>query len=75
MQAYGKASIDLAAFDKSEKMMEIRNTLRVSANEGNVSTVISFETLGTTRDSVYIVTLLRKHGYTVDYGDDVIIVK
>lgn len=75
MNSYGKAAFDLAAFDKSEKMMEIRNTLRVSANEGNVSTVISFNTLGTSREAVYIVTLLRKHGYTVDYGDNVIIVK
>lgn len=75
MAATGQAAHDLAAFDKSEKMMEIRNILRVSANEGNSSSVISFENLGTTRETVYIVTLLRKHGYTVDYGEDVIIVK
>ena len=75
MAPQGQASKDLDAFDKSEKMMEIRNILRVSANEGNLSTVISFENLGTSREAIFIVTLLRKHGYKVEYGDDVIIVK
>lgn len=75
MAPTGNAADDLRAFDKSEKMMEIRNVLRVSANEGNTSTVISFGNLGTNRESIFIVTLLRQHGYTVEYGDDVIIVK
>ncbi|WP_416144940.1 hypothetical protein [Planococcus koreensis] len=75
MAATGQAAHNLAAFDQSEKMMEIRNILRVSANEGNASSVISLNNLGTSREAVYIVTLLRKHGYTVDYGEDVIIVK
>lgn len=75
MQPQGQAAHDLYTFEKSEKMMEIRNILRISANEGNVSTVISFEQLGNTREAIFIVTLLRKHGYSVEYGDDVIIVK
>ncbi|ANU13492.1 hypothetical protein B481_2029 [Planococcus halocryophilus Or1] len=75
MAPTGKASDDLRAFDKSEKMMKIRNIMRVSANEGNLSTVISFENLGTNREAIFIVTLLRQHGYNVEYGDDVIIVK
>lgn len=75
MPAQGQAAIDLDSFDKSEKMMEIRNILRISANEGNSSTVFSFENLGTNREAIFIVTLLRKHGYEVEYGDDVIIVK
>lgn len=70
-----KTPIDLAAFDKSDKMMEIRNILRISANEGNVSTVISFESLGTSTEAIMVITLLEKHGYKVNYGDNVIIVR
>ena len=75
MAAQGQAATDLAVFDQSDKMMEIRNILRISANEGNVSTVIGYGQLGTTRELVFIVTLLREHGYTVDHGENVIIVK
>ena len=75
MPAQGQAAIDLESFDKSAKMMEIRNILRISANEGNLSTVIGYESLGTTREAVFIITLLRQHGYTVEHGENVIIVK
>ncbi|WP_203334332.1 hypothetical protein [Planococcus beigongshangi] len=78
MQAQGQAATDLDTFDKSEKMMEIRSFLRISANEGNSSSVISFENLGNSREAIFIITLLRNHGYTVNYGkkdDGVIIVK
>lgn len=75
MQAQGQAATDLDTFDKSEKMLEIRNVLRISANEGNSSSVISFENLGSSREAIFIITLLRIKGYEVDLGDGVIIVK
>lgn len=73
--AQGQAADDLAAFDQSDKMMDIRNILRISANEGNVSTVIGYGELGTSRELVFIITLLRQHGYKVEHSKNVIIVK
>lgn len=75
MTTLGQAAIDLDTFEKSEKMQEIRNILQTSADVGNLATIFAFEYLGTSREAIFIVTLLRKHGYTVEYEDDVIIVK
>lgn len=67
--------IDLAAFNQSDKMMNIRNILQASTNEGNLSTVISFESLGTSLEAIMIITLLEEHGAKVEYGNNIIIVK
>lgn len=75
MAAQGQAATDLAAFDKSEKMTEIRNLLEISAEEGNVATVFMLESLGNSREAIFTITLLRKQGYTVNHTKDVIIVK
>lgn len=75
MPAQGQAAIDLDTFEKSEKMKEINNILQISCENGNAATIFAFEYLGTSRESIIIVTLLRKKGYSVEYGNNVIIVK
>ena len=77
MAAQGQAADDLALFNKSPKMAEVRNVLRISENAGNVSSVFSIESVGSSREYIFIATLLREQGYTVDLniGEGVMIVK
>lgn len=75
MATTGNAADDLRVFEKSERMTDIRNILQLSVNEGNCFSLISFEQLGTTREAIFIITLLREDGYTVNYLMDEIEVK
>lgn len=75
MQATGQAAVDLKTFNTSEKMAEIRDIIQVSKEAGNVATVFAYEYLGSSREALYIITLLRTDGYEVEYRKDMIIVK
>lgn len=70
MAAQGKAAFTLSQFDQSTKMNEILSTLK-----GRKETNISFDDLGTTREGIFAITLLRIKGFTVELGDYEIIVK
>lgn len=63
----GQAAIDLDTFDKSEMMAQIRSTIQEVANTGARSVFIVYELLGTSRETIFIVTLLRNHGYEVQF--------
>lgn len=75
MPALGQAAVDLKTFDTSEKMEEIRNIIQVSEEASNVATVFAYEYLGSSREALYIITLLRTDGYEVEYRKDMVIVK
>ena len=70
MPAQGQAAMDLDTFDKSEMMKGILNRIKPVG-----MTVFSFDDLGTSREAIFIITLLRIKGYQVDIGDGEIIVK
>ncbi|MGI2329689.1 hypothetical protein [Planococcus sp. YIM B11945] len=75
MPATGQAAIDLKTFDASEKMAEIRNIIQVSEEVGNIATIFAYESLGDSRETLFICTLLRNDGHRVEYRKDMIIVK
>lgn len=70
MAAQGRAAFTLDQFDRSAKMKEILSML-----EGQKETRIPFDNLGTNREGIFAITLLRIKGYTVDLSDYEIIVK
>ena len=75
MTAHGQAAISLDRFDRSSKMRDILNILKASKEYNNDFTLFSFDELGTSREAIFIITLLRIKGYTVDLGNNEIIVK
>ena len=75
MTAHGQAAISLDQFDRSRKMRDILSILKASKEYNNDFTLFSFDELGTSRESIFIITLLRIKGYTVDLGNNEIIVK
>lgn len=70
MAPQGRAAFTLDQFDRSPKMKEI-----LSMVNGQKETVIPFADLGTNREGIFAITLLRIKGYEVDLGDYEIYVK
>lgn len=70
MIAQGRAAFTLDQFDRSPKMEEILSMLK-----GQDETRIPFENLGTSREAIFAITLLRIKGYVVNLADFEIIVK
>ena len=75
MTAHGQAAISLDRFDRSSKMRDILSILKASKEYNNDFTLFSFDELGTSREAIFIITLLRIKGYTVDLGNNEIIVR
>lgn len=75
MAAQGQAAIELAAFGNSKKMRDIRSILKYSADFGNPFTRFSFDELGTSREAIFAITLLRESGYEIEHGYGYIDVK
>ncbi|TWT04632.1 hypothetical protein [Planomicrobium sp. CPCC 101079] len=75
MAAQGQAAVSLATFNTSEKMADIRNIIQISEAMGNIATVFALEYLGSSREAIFIITLLRQDGYTVEHVENAIIVK
>lgn len=75
MTAHGQAAISLDQFDRSTKMQQVLQLVQASKEAGKEQTLFSFDELGTSREAIFIITLLRIKGYTVDLGDNEIIVK
>ncbi|AQU79759.1 hypothetical protein [Planococcus faecalis] len=75
MITHGQAAISLDEFDQSPKMQQILYILKRSIELGNKFTLFSFNELGTSREAIFIITLLNAKGYAVDIGNDEIIVK
>ncbi len=75
MTAHNQVAISLDQFDKSNKMLEIMDLLKLSKTLGHDYRVFSFEDLGTSREAIFIITLLKIKGYVVDLGNDEIIVR
>lgn len=70
MPAQGQAALDLDTFDKSEMMKGIMQRVDQPG-----TAVIGFDDMGTSREGIFIITLLRLKGYQVDIGNGEIIVK
>lgn len=75
MTAQGQAAISLDEFDKSEIMNGIRSIIHEVAITGARLVFIVNEKLGTTRDAIFIVTLLRLYGYEVQFHQEGISIK
>jgi|GEM_PF-5341006 len=75
MKEHSQAVIDLDAFSASEKMAEVYDIIQTSEEDGHLATVFTFEYLGSTREAIFIVTLLRIKGYTVDWKTNEIFVR
>lgn len=75
MPAQGQAAITLDEFDKSEMMNGIRSVIHEVAITGARVVFIVNEKLGTTREAIFIVTLLRIHGYEVEFHQEGISIK
>gem|GEM_PF-5761548 len=76
MQIEGSAAEHLSALKESRKMAEIMNSLKYAENTGaNIAFIVN-ETLGSIREAVLIVTILRVyHGYEVAFCREGITVK
>jgi hypothetical protein len=66
---------DLKAFDKSEKMADIRKNLGESADQGKFDHVIPFAKLKDLDESVMVFRLLTSHGYHVGSHQEGMLVK
>ncbi|MDQ0427715.1 hypothetical protein QOZ98_000540 [Planomicrobium stackebrandtii] len=75
MTAHGQAAISLDEFDQSTMMKQILQLVEASKETGKKQTHFAFDELGTSREAIFIITLLRIKGYTVDLGNSEIIVK
>ncbi|ANU28424.1 hypothetical protein [Planococcus versutus] len=75
MTAHNQAAISLDRFDQSLKMQQVLSVVKASKEMKNEDTRFSFEELGTSREAIFIITLLQIKGYVVDLGNDEIIVK
>lgn len=75
MTAQGQAAISLDEFYKSEMMNGIRSIIHEVAITGARVVFIVNEKLGTTREAIFIVTLLRIHGYEVQFHQEGIAIK
>ncbi|MDE0581521.1 hypothetical protein ON064_00465 [Planococcus sp. A6] len=76
MTAEGLAAAQLATFKSSQKMQEIVKSIQLATNGGAKFAFILNEKLGSTRDAVLIVTLLRiDYHYTVTFHKEGIAVK
>ena len=75
MIAHGQAAMDLDTFRTSEKMQEIQDIIQASKQEGNVATIFAYEYLGSSRETIFISTLLRLEGYEIEHRLDMMIVK
>lgn len=75
MPAQGQAAVSLEEFDKSAMMDGIRSIIQEVAITGARLVFIVNEKLGTTREAIFIVTLLRIHGYEVKFHQEGISIK
>lgn len=60
MAAQGRAAHDLDTFDKSDLMKYVMKRVN-----GSKQTFIDYMDLGTSREAIYAITLLRIKGFTV----------
>lgn len=76
MQIEGSAAEHLSTLKNSKKMAEIMNSLEYAKSTGASIALIVNETLGSIREAVLIVTILRVyHSYEVTFCGEGITVK
>lgn len=67
MPAYGQAAITLDEVAKSKKMADIRAVIQEVAETDAANIFIVNEMLGTTREGIFIATILRNEEYELTW--------